>query len=314
MLFNLYSISLFIGTCLCACYTTGNAGLTVRSYTGVYTGQLNQNFSNVREFLNVPYGLPTNGSNRWLPPKKTPLSSNQFDATKYPPSCPQYVSKILSVWNQVVTEYLIYDGNENTTAGLFAQESSEDCLSLAIWTPANATSASSLPVIMFMTGGGFVTGDIQIPYQLPQRWVSRTQTHIVVTINYRVNIMGFPNAAGLEEQNLGLLDQRAALEWIRDNIRSFGGNPSAITLWGQSAGAASTDIQNYAFYHDPIARGFFQESGSVISGASNPDYDHTNFTFVTKSLGCDFPCNASAELECMRKVPIDQIENFVSQA
>jgi carboxylesterase type B len=207
---------------------------------------------------------------------------------------------------------LIYDGNENTTSGLFAQESSEDCLSLAIWTPANATSASSLPVIMFMTGGGFVTGGIQIPYQLPQRWVSRTQAHIVVTINYRVNIMGFPNAAGLEEQNLGLLDQRAALEWIRNNIRSFGGNPSAITLWGQSAGAASTDFQNYAFYHDPIVRGFFQESGSVINRVNNPDYDHTNFTFVAKNLGCDFSCNASAELECMRKVPIDQIENFVS--
>ncbi|KAF2096079.1 alpha/beta-hydrolase [Rhizodiscina lignyota] len=287
--------------------------LAVRASTGIYAGQLNSNFSSVREFLNVPYGLSTSGSRRWLPPKKVPSSSKHYDSTKFPPSCSQYVSRIKSVYNQVVPEYQIYDGSENTTAGLFAETTSEDCLSLGVWTPADATSASSLPVALFMTGGGFVTGGVQIPYQLPQRWVSRTQGHVVVTINYRLNIMGFPNAAGLDNQNLGLLDQRLALEWVRDNIRYFGGDPSAITLWGQSAGSASTDFQNYAFYHDPIARAFFMQSGTVVNRTNNLDYDHTNFTFVAKKLGCNFPEDGESELKCMRKVPVSLIENFVGQ-
>ena len=82
-----------------------------------------------------------------------------------------------------------------------------------------------------------VTGGVNIPVQLPSEWVYRSQGHIVVTINYRVNIMGFPNAAGLKTQNVGLRDQRAAVEWVQDNIAPFGGDPTAITLWGQSAGS-----------------------------------------------------------------------------
>lgn len=70
----LYTFVTFIATCLCACYTTGNAGLTVRSYTGIYTGQLNQNFSNVREFLNAPYG-----PNQWLEPMAAAKESTSVE-------------------------------------------------------------------------------------------------------------------------------------------------------------------------------------------------------------------------------------------
>lgn len=147
--------------------------------------------------------------------------------------------------------------------------------------------------------------------------------------SYRVNIFGFPNAAGLDEQNLGLLDQRAALEWVRDNIEAFGGDreflrPSAdwkaradgctasrITLWGQSAGAVSTDYQNFAFYEDPIVTGFFGQSGTALLPIASEDYEHTNFTFVAGQVGCDHPGDAAAELDCMRKVPWDVIEDFV---
>ena len=124
-----------------------------------------------------------------------------------------------------------------------------------------------------------------MPGQLPQRWVARTQEHIVVTINYRMNIMGFPNAAGTREQNLGLLDQRVALEWVRDNIRYFGGDPSKIMIWGQSAGAAAVDYHNYAYWDDPIAHAMFAQSGSVFlyqAGSPGMDWTHTNFTFVAK--------------------------------
>lgn len=79
---------------------------------------------------------------------------------------------------------------EDLNQGSTAWSSAEDCLSLAVWTPAYANSTSKLPVALFITGGGGVTGGIDIPSQLPPQWISRSQEHIVVTTNYRVNIFG----------------------------------------------------------------------------------------------------------------------------
>lgn len=203
---------------------------TVRASTGYYTGQINANYSNVREFLNVPYGENTAGKNRFMPPIAVPLSDRHFDATQYAKACPQFVTSIKTIWNQQIPQYLQYWGTPNNTAGESAVFATEDCLSLAIWTPANATAWSDLPVALFWTGGGFQTNGILVPGQLPPKWISLSQSHIVVTINYRMNILGFPNAAGLYDQNLGLLDQRKSLEWVRDNIRYFGGDPSRIMI------------------------------------------------------------------------------------
>ena len=225
-----------------------SSSLTVRASTGYYTGQINKNFTNVREFLNVPYGQTTAGKNRFKPPKSVPLSSEHFDATQYAKACPQYVSSHPAIWTEQIPQYLQYWGTPNLTAGESAVFATEDCLSLAIWTPANATAGDDLPVALFWTGGGFQTNGILVPGQIGSPWVSRSQSHVVVTINYRMNIMGFPNAAGVSQQNLGLLDQRKSLEWVRDNIRYFGGDPSRIMIWGQSAGASSVDYHNYAFY------------------------------------------------------------------
>lgn len=85
---------------------------------------------------------------------------------------------------------LLLNLGENLDQGAVAWSSSEDCLSLAVWSPAGVDRTSKLPVALFVTGGGGVTGGIYIPSQLPSPWVSRSQEHIVVTINYRVNIFG----------------------------------------------------------------------------------------------------------------------------
>jgi carboxylesterase type B len=171
-----------------------------------------------------------------------------------------------------------------------------------------------------MTGGGLQTGGVNIEWQFPTSWVERTQEHIVVTINYRLNIFGFPNARGLAAQNLGILDQRMALEWVRDNVAAFGGDPTKITQWGQSSGSISTDIHSHAFYADPIARGYFLQSGTVLTQAAAfpfVDTTHSNFSFVARHFGCAFPADAdpdgAAELDCMRPVPFAQIENFIGQ-
>lgn len=120
----------------------------VRSSTGYYTGIINSTFPKVRAFVNVPYGQTTAGQNRFMPPLAAPLSSDHFDATKYPPACPQYVTATKTIWNQKIPQYLQYWGVTNLSAGVSAPFASEDCLRLAIWTPANATSASLLPVAM----------------------------------------------------------------------------------------------------------------------------------------------------------------------
>ncbi|KAK3659334.1 hypothetical protein LTR56_001223 [Elasticomyces elasticus] len=287
----------------------------VRASTGYIQGKINSNYSNVREFLNVPYGQSTAGSNRFMPPLPVPASSLHVDATDYAPMCPQYVTAVKNIWNQEIPWYLATWGNANYSAGESAVFADEDCLKLAVWTPANATAASHLPVAFFITGGGFQTNGILVPGQLPPRWVSRSQSHIVVTINYRMNILGFPNAAGIEDRNLGIMDSRLALEWVRDNIGFFGGDPGRITIWGQSAGAAAVDILQYAYWDDPIAHGSFAESGSVINSGPANDIGNSNFTFVAKNLGCDYPNDASLELQCMQKLDYNDILkiNFMGQ-
>ena len=152
-----------------------------------------------------------------------------------------------------------------------------------------------------------------VPAHQAAPWVARSQSHIVVTINYRLSIMGFPNAAGVEDQNLGLLDQRAALEWVRDNIQHFGGDPSKILLWGFSAGAQSIDFHNYAYWEDPIAHAHFAQSGSVLAFGSGQAEDHTKFTYVARQLGCDYAINAADELECMQHLDYHDIINFIGR-
>lgn len=129
----------------------------VRASTGYYNGKINEDYDSVREFLNVPFGVSTAGSKRFMPPEPVPLSSEQFDATEFAKACPQYVSSQPTIWNQEIPQYLQYWGAQNNSAGVSAPFTTEDCLKLAIWTPANATASSNLPVALFWTGGGYVS-------------------------------------------------------------------------------------------------------------------------------------------------------------
>ncbi|PVH72271.1 alpha/beta-hydrolase [Cadophora sp. DSE1049] len=295
----------------CGNSTTDN--LTVKTRTGTFMGNLNDTYPDVRQFLYVPYAKPPVGKRRWASPEALDDSSESIDSTVYGPSCPQYISAIPTVWALNITGNLIVNYGQSLLAGESAVNSAEDCLSMAIWTPANATADSKLPVIHYLTGGGDVTGGVNIPTQLPPNWVHRSQSHIVVTTNYRVNIFGYPNARGLNgNTNFALQDQRKAVEWVHENIATFGGDPEKITLWGQSAGAGATDMYLFAWYHDPIIRASISSSGVALGRSTNQDYMGTNFTFVAKSLGCDFE-DAELELACMRRVPMQRIENFVGQ-
>ena len=130
------------------------------------------------------------GDLRWEPPRYPHPSRKRIDATYFGPTCPQYVSSAASVWNMYEPDNLIINPGEKLNAGMVAWNTAEDCLTLAVWTPSYANSSSRLPVALFVTGGGGLTGGVNIASQLPTNWVSRSQEHIVVTINYRNNIFG----------------------------------------------------------------------------------------------------------------------------
>ncbi|KAJ1544716.1 hypothetical protein HK405_008435 [Cladochytrium tenue] len=259
---------------------------------------------NVRQFLGIPFGKPPVGELRFAPPKPAD-AFGQLEATQLPPSCMQYLGTGASVYTRDVLEFNLE--GLNTTGSI-----SEDCLTLSVWTPIGAAEGNLLPVFIYVYGGGFNTGGQNVPYQLPPQWVQRTQSHIVVSFNYRLNIFGFPNSAALDQQNLGLLDQRLAVEWTRDNVAKFGGDPARMLLWGQSAGGMSVGAYNYAWHSDPIVSGLIHDSGNEMMTASYPASPRsTNFTFVAEGVGCG-GLSSVEELACMRKASAADIENFVA--
>ncbi len=121
---------------------------------------------------------------------------------------------------------------------------------------------------------------------------------MVVTLNYRLNIFGFPGAPN-GTQNLGLLDQRAAVEWLRDNSQAFGGDPSKIIIFGQSSGSVAVDYWSYAYREDPIVSGLISHSANALSFSINaPDLAARNWYNVSSSLGCG---KSGDVMACMRR-------------
>jgi carboxylesterase type B len=130
------------------------------------------------------------------------------------------------------------------------------------------------------------------------------QDVVLVSINYRLNIFGFPGNP-TSEPNLGMLDQRLALEWVRDNIAKFGGDPNRIVMFGQSAGAASADLYSYAYPHDPIVSGFILQSGTAWGFGLQPQQAATGLWYTAaKNVGCKNSTTSDDDVfSCMMSVP-----------
>ena len=128
--------------------------------------------------------------------------------------------------------------------------------------------------------------------------------------SYRLNIFGFPVSPALSPPvaNLGLLDQRAAIEWLRENIAAFGGDPDKMILFGESAGAGSVSSYSYAYPDDPIVRGFIQQSGTAeLIGNTGP----SEFIRVSDALGCG-GVDDRERMECMKKADAERISHAIS--
>lgn len=277
--------------------------------SGRIHGTVDPALPNVHQYLGIPYAEPPTGQRRWTPPELLNQTDVDVQATKLPPSCMQFLTSLGdTIYTRDVLQFNLQ--GLNTTGAV-----SEDCLTLSVWAPADAVAnATGYPVIIFVHGGAFGTGGQDVPYQVPAQWVNRDPNHIVVSFHYRLNIFGFPNAAGLDEQNLGLLDQRAAVEWLRANVAAFGGDPDKMILWGESAGAISVDYYNFAYPTDPIVRGLIMDSGTAFSPTPTNDTAYSNFTFVAENVGCaGLAGDPAQQVACMRETDASTIEGFIAE-
>lgn len=222
--------------------------LKVKTSTGKLHGKT-INDGKVRAWLGVPYAAPPVGDLRWRPPQPAAKWKGVRDATTFGSHCAQ---------NHVFADMVFPDRGP-----------SEDCLFLNVYAPASAKSNAKLPVMFWIHGGGYSGGAGSEPRHngdfLPLKGV------VLVTINYRLGIFGFLVTNELAKEgngsagNYALLDMIAALHWVHDNINHFGGDPSNVTIFGESAGSFAVST----LMASPMAQGLFAK-GIGESGAAFP--------------------------------------------
>jgi len=242
--------------------------------------------SGIHEFKGIPYAAPPVGPRRWQAPQPAPKWPNVRPATQFGPRAMQ----------------LPLFGDMNFRS----QGVSEDCLYLNVWTGAQA-SQERRPVLVYFYGGGFVAGDGSEPRYDGEALAK--QGIVTVTVNYRLGVFGFMAHPELTKEspnhasgNYGLLDQQAAIQWVRANIASFGGDPQHITIGGESAGSWSVSAQMAAPASKNLLVGAIAESGSLLGLQPLPTLAQgaqTGAAFAT-SLG-------ATSLAALRALPAQQL-------
>ena len=242
------------------------AAPTVNTQYGKVTGKVAEG---MKEFLGIRYAAPPTGALRWQPPQPVPQSLYTRNATAFGPHCAQPPSAYGIASN------------------------SEDCLYLNVYVPdkRRAQNAPPLPVMFWIHGGALLVGESD-DYD-PVGLVTKGDV-IVVTTNYRLGYFGFLATSGLDAEghligNYGIQDQQFALNYVRTNIAAFGGDPSRVTVFGQSAGGLST-LSNLV---SPTAANLFSraiiESGAYVTGLQLPSVSQAEATgaAVAQAVGCD---------------------------
>lgn len=222
---------------------------------------------------------------RWEYPRQVTCWEGVYDATSYG-SC-SYQPR--AFYNEEENLKKIFYYNEFRKGEKYTY--SEDCLFLNIWTPADATDKSGLPVILYIHGGGYTGGCGHEKHFDDPVWPKKGV--VAVTINYRLGPMGFVCLPQLREEaghcgNYGLYDQLCAIRWVRDNITSFGGDPDRITIMGQSAGAMSVQQLCQSPLTDGLFCGAVMSSGCGMSNMlmSTPEKAYPFWEEVMRRLGC----------------------------
>jgi para-nitrobenzyl esterase len=238
---------LALGALLLAAPASAQSGPVVDAPSGAVRGTTD---GGIQAFKGIPYAVPPVGAMRWRPPAPMQRWKTVRDATAFGPACVQPQGKSASVYSPAAPLPV-----------------SEDCLTLNIWAPKNVKNA---PVFFWIHGGALVSGSSREATYDGRRMAERGI--IAVSINYRLGVLGWLAHPGLTAEspqhvsgNYGLLDQIAALGWVKHNITAFGGDPKNVTIAGESAGALSVMY----LLESPLARGLYSkaiaESGYMIS-------------------------------------------------
>lgn len=254
----------------------------------------------IEEYRGIPYAEPPVGELRFKPPVPAQAWDGTLDASSRRTGCPQRRAR---------------DG-----AGLMGGdlEYGEDCLHLNIWT---AEGHRKRPVLVWIHGGGFNYGSASYDNYTGSVIAAKTGL-VVASLNYRLGVLGFLNADTPEAPgNVGLLDQNLALKWIRKNIRNFGGDPTRITLIGESAGAMSV----HAHLLSPMSRGLFRRAITMSGAMGTPDFSDPVHRSVSKGdavaaiVGCrsaDVTLDSQPDsvIACLRNKSADELVVASSEA
>ncbi|KAJ6511996.1 Carboxylesterase [Mycena vitilis] len=273
------------------CYATSES---VSTTSGLLQGS---EANGLLTFEGIRFGKPPTGSLRWEPPSPFTSTAPQ-NATSLSPSCVQQFPFAVATINQELF---------NTPP----PPEDEDCLFLNVWAP--ALSNQSLPVIIWIYGGALAFGTASIS-EYDGASLASNQSVVVVSFNYRTNVFGFPESPDLPlaGNNLGFLDQELAFQWVQQNIAQFGGDPTRVTIMGQSAGAAS--VAAAYVRHAPATAPFraaIMLSGAVESVSPTPSF--ASFNAMASGVGCT-QAPGAMRLACLKNVSASAIRNFTNSA
>ncbi|KAH9855288.1 carotenoid ester lipase precursor [Lenzites betulinus] len=269
----------------------------------------------VSQFLGIPYAQPPVGQLRFQQPQPVTSYKGVVNATTFGNQC---VQQALVLPNFTAS---VPDTISQTLSALVSVEDqgppqSEDCLNLNVITPAGATPSSKLPVVFASIACGFQVGSNEIePGQVVvNRSIELGKPIIFVATNYRLSALGFLGGSEIKNAglgNLGLQDQRTALRWVQKHISAFGGDPTKVTIWGESAGSISVASHMITNGGNPegLFRAAWMESGSAFPSGDITKVQST-FDFIASEVGC---ASARDVLSCLRGVPMTSIKAAMDQ-
>ncbi|EFC47534.1 predicted protein [Naegleria gruberi] len=277
---------------LVATITCQQEQITVTIPQGSYIGVSTNN--QTKSFLGVRYAQTTEGINRFRPPVSVSSMNSTaiFNATSFGNICVQTPDSSIT----------------------YTEPQSEDCLFLNIWAPVGASPTNQYPVMFWIHGGSFIhgTGNIYDGEHWVKTSIENNVPIVFVSINYRLGVFGFladdllKSENGLTNTNFGLLDQLEALKWVQSNIANFGGNPSQITISGESAGGISTLV----LLASPLLSQVPVTSAIVQSGSSLKWLMQTS-TVTALAAGSNLKTNFNCStLECLRNITVDSLITY----
>ncbi|XP_051900639.1 neuroligin-1-like isoform X7 [Pristis pectinata] len=249
----------------------------------------------VVQYLGVPFATPPVGERRFQPPEAPASWSEVRNATQFAPVCPQNIHGMLP---EVMLPVWFLSNLDDVAT--YIQDQSEDCLYLNIYVPTenDIRDSGPKPVMMFVHGGSYMEGTGNM---FEGSVLASYGNVIVVTINYRLGVLGFLSTGDMAAKgNYGLLDQIQALRWLSENIGYFGGDPMRITVFGSGAGASCVNLLILSHHSEGLFQRAIAQSGTAISSWS-VNYQPAKYTrMLAKKVGCNFPETVDV-VDCLRR-------------